>query len=152
MFDDLLKRRVLLIVGKGGVGKTVLAAAIATTSARRGARTLAMECDVRAPMADLLDAQPSFVARDVSERLSAIVLEGSHALEEYLRMVVPGRAVLNAIFASRLYQYFVQAAPGLKELMMLGKLYYESELRAGSRRKWNLIVVDAPASGQALSL
>ena len=56
------------------------------------------------------------------------------------------------MFSSRLYQFFVQAAPGLKELMMLGKIYYEAERKLGGSNHWDLIVVDAPASGQALSI
>lgn len=79
-------------------------------------------------------------------------IEGRHALEEYLRLVIPARTVLRAVFASRLYQFFVQAAPGLKELMMLGKVYYEAERKLGDGNQWDAIVVDAPASGQALSL
>ena len=62
-----------------------------------------------------------------------MVLEGRHALEEYLKLVIPARAVMRAVFASRLYQFFVNAAPGLKELMMLGKVYYEAERKLGGR-------------------
>ncbi len=88
----------------------------------------------------------------VSEQLFEMVLEGRHALEEYLKLVIPARAVMRAVFSSRLYQFFVNAAPGLKELMMLGKVYYEAERKLGGREHWHLIVVDGPASGQALSL
>jgi anion-transporting ArsA/GET3 family ATPase len=88
----------------------------------------------------------------VSDRLFAMVLEGRHSLEEYLKLVIPARAVMRAVFSSRLYQFFVNAAPGLKELMMLGKIYYEAERKLGGRDHWDLIVVDGPASGQALSL
>ena len=66
--------------------------------------------------------------------------------------MIPARTVMRAVFASRLYQFFVNAAPGLKELMMLGKVYYEAERKLGGREHWDLIVVDGPASGQALSL
>ena len=88
----------------------------------------------------------------VSERLFVMVLEGRHSLEEYLKLVIPARTVMRAVFSSRLYQFFVNAAPGLKELMLLGKIYYEAERKLGGRDHWDLIVVDGPASGQALSL
>ena len=145
--DELLKRRILILLGKGGVGKTTLAAAFATVAAERGLRTLAMECDLRAPLCALFGKEPAFEPQQVAPNLAAMVLEGRHSLGEYLHLVVPGGAVLNAVFASRLYQYFVNAAPGLKELMMLGKICYESE-----QRNRDLIVFDAPASGQALGL
>jgi anion-transporting ArsA/GET3 family ATPase len=111
-----------------------------------------METDTRAPMANAFDIKPAFEPVMVSEQLFEMVLEGRHALEEYLKLVIPARAVMRAVFASRLYQFFVNAAPGLKELMMLGKVYYEAERKLGGREHWDLVVVDGPASGQALSL
>ena len=81
-----------------------------------------------------------------------MTLDGGAALEEYLRLVVPGRMLLKAVFASRIYQFFVQAAPGLRELMMLGKVYYEFERDDGQSPTRRVIIVDAPASGQAMSL
>jgi len=59
--------------------------------------------------------------------------------------------VLKAVLSSRLYQFFVQAAPGLRELMMLGKVLFEEERKLDREPYWDLIIVDAPASGQALS-
>ncbi|HVN27674.1 MAG TPA: ArsA-related P-loop ATPase, partial [Candidatus Binataceae bacterium] len=96
--------------------------------------------------------KPDFEPVLVSERLFAMVLEGRHSLEEYLKLVIPARTVMRAVFASRLYQFFVNAAPGLKELMMLGKIYYEAKRKLAGRAHWDLIIVDGPASGQALSL
>jgi anion-transporting ArsA/GET3 family ATPase len=81
-----------------------------------------------------------------------MTLDGRAALEEYLRTVVPSRMLLKAVFASRLYQFFVQAAPGLRELMMLGKVYYEAGRTDAKRPGRSMIIVDAPASGQAMSL
>jgi len=60
--------------------------------------------------------------------------------------------LLKAVFASRLYQFFVQAAPGLRELMMLGKIYYEAERKDSAPPHRRVIIVDAPASGQAMNL
>jgi len=152
MLDSLLQRRVLILLGKGGVGKTTLSAAIAWLAARRKGPTLAMECDERAPMAALLGSRPSYAPIVVSPNLSAMVLEGSHALEEYLRLVIPAKAIFHAVAASKLYQYFVHAAPGLRELMMLGKIYYEASIGNDGRPRWDSIILDAPASGHALSL
>jgi anion-transporting ArsA/GET3 family ATPase len=60
--------------------------------------------------------------------------------------------LLKAVFASRLYQFFVQAAPGLRELMMLGKVYHEAGHTDPKLPGRRIIIVDAPASGQAMSL
>ena len=152
MLSDLLRRRVIFLLGKGGVGTTTVSAALALAASDAGNSVLAMEADTRAPMANAFGVKPAFEPVMVSERLFEMVLEGRHALEEYLKLVIPARAVMRAVFSSRLYQFFVNAAPGLKELMMLGKVYYEAERKFGGRDHWDLIVVDGPASGQALSL
>lgn len=152
MLTQLLERRLLVVVGKGGVGKSTLSAAIAIHAARSGIRTLLMETDSRAPMASVLGIKPSFEPIATSAGFSTMLLEGGHALDEYLGLVLPGRAVLKAVFANRLYQFFVQAAPGLRELMMLGKVYYEVAQKDRRGEHWDLVIVDAPASGQALSL
>ncbi|HKF28772.1 MAG TPA: ArsA family ATPase [Candidatus Binataceae bacterium] len=150
MLTQLFERRLIVVLGKGGVGKSTTSAALAICAARQGIRTLLMETDSRAPVAGALGVERSFKSVPVRAGFSTMVLEGGHALDEYLALVLPARAVLKAVFASRLYQFFVQAAPGLRELMMLGKVCYE--LSPDRHPRWDLVVVDAPASGQALSL
>ena len=144
--------RVVFILGKGGVGKTTISAALAAARARSGARTLLIETDARAPAAGALGVKRSYAPIEAAPNLFTMLLDGGNALEEYLALVVPARVVLRAIFASRLYQFFVQAAPGLRELMMLGKIYYESGRKERRRHVWDSIIVDAPSSGQALAL
>ena len=152
MLPELLRRRVVFLLGKGGVGTTSVSAALGLAAADSGNSVLAMETDTRAPMANAFGIKSAYEPVMVSDRLFAMVLEGRHSLEEYLKLVIPARTVMRAVFASRLYQFFVNAAPGLKELMMLGKIYYEAERKLAGRDHWDLIIVDGPASGQALSL
>jgi hypothetical protein len=152
MLNEILARRVLIVLGKGGVGKSTLSAAIARLATMSGTRALVMECDARAPLAAIFGVASSFVPVEVAPSLALMTLDGRAALEEYLRLVVPGGMLLKAVFASRLYQFFVQTAPGLRELMMLGKIYYEAERAGAKPAPRNIIVVDAPASGQAMSL
>jgi len=152
LVNQVLKRHALILLGKGGVGKTSVSAALALTAVRQGESVLVMESDSHAPMASLFGCEPGFAPIEAAPNLHLMVLDGAHALEEYLRMVVPGRAVLRAVFASRLYQYFVQAAPGLRELMMLGKLCHEIEESAKSGAQWTRVIFDAPASGQAINV
>jgi anion-transporting ArsA/GET3 family ATPase len=152
MLNEILAHRVLIVLGKGGVGKSTLSAAIAKTATISGDRALIMECDSRAPLAATFGVAPSFVPIQVAHNLDLMTLDGRAALEEYLRLVVPGRMLLKAVFASRIYQFFVQAAPGLRELMMLGKVFYDANRTDAKAPARNLIIVDAPASGQAMSL
>lgn len=152
MLSGLFSRRIVFLLGKGGAGTTTISAALALAAARGGGNVLAMEYDGRAPMAAALGAKCGYEPAMASKGLFVMALDGQRALEEYLRLVVPARAALRAVFASRLYQFFVQAAPGLRELMALGKIRHEAERRRGGSNHWELIVVDGPASGQALSI
>jgi anion-transporting ArsA/GET3 family ATPase len=152
MLNEILARRVVIVLGKGGVGKSTLSAAIAKLATLSDAHALIMECDTRAPLAATFGVESSFAPTPVAHNLALMTLDGRAALEEYLRLVVPGRMLLKAVFASRLYQFFVQAAPGLRELMMLGKIFYDAARDDAKAPARNIIVVDAPASGQALSL
>jgi anion-transporting ArsA/GET3 family ATPase len=72
------------------------------------------------------------------------------ALEEYLGLIIPVKRLLSTIFSSRIYQYFVAAAPGLKELMTVGKVWYETTRKEGDRFVWDAVIVDAPATGHGL--
>src|SRR6185369_9996266 len=64
----------------------------------------------------------------------------------------PVRRLLSTIFSSPVYQYFVAAAPGLKELMTVGKVWYEATRAERGKPVWDAVVVDAPASGHSLEL
>jgi len=151
MIDRLLSRRLIVVLGKGGVGRTSISAGIATLAARRGIRTLIIEADLRGPIAAIYGKAPTFKQVELEPNLFAMTLGGQESLEDYLGFVVP-RPILRLVFASAIYQYFVHAAPALRELTMMGKVYHEIERRAAPLKPWGLVVFDAPASGQALSM
>ena len=147
----LLDRRLHVVVGKGGVGKTTVSAALAMLLARGGRRTLAIEMDSTGHLPTLLGAAgPAPAPQTVSHNLHVLSVEGRAALEEYLGLVIPVKRLLHTVFSSRIYQYFVAAAPGLKELMTVGKIWYEATRSEGGRPSWDAIVVDAPATGHSL--
>jgi anion-transporting ArsA/GET3 family ATPase len=146
-----LDRRLHFVVGKGGVGKTTVAAGLALMLARQGKRTLAIEMDVGGRLPTVLGGDgvaPTPV--ELSRGLYVQSLDGRTALEEYLGLVVPVKRLLSTVFSSRIYQYFVAAAPGLKELMTVGKIWYEATRDDNGRPAWDAIVVDAPATGHSV--
>src|SRR5262249_46255573 len=146
-------RRLQFVVGKGGVGKTTVAAALARLLVRRGRRTLAVEMGPRGRLAAPLRAPGAGdSAGQGAPKPSVMPIDGRTALEEYLGLIIPVRRLLAGVFASKVYQYFVAAAPGLRELMTIGKIWYEVTRTDGGRPVWDAIVVDAPATGHSLQV
>src|SRR4029453_18793321 len=119
--------------------------------ARQGRRTLAVEMDSTGRLPMVLGAKGAAAAAQlVAPGLDVLAIDGRNAMEESLGLIIPVKPLLHTVFSSRIYQYFVAAAPGLKELMTVGKIWYEATRHDGARPAWDAIVVDAPATGHSL--
>lgn len=155
-FDELMRRRLVFVVGKGGVGRTTVTVGLALEAARRGQRVLAIELEgARGLEAALAEQRHSSRPPPGLDRIEHMVVDGKRALEEYLSLIIPVRRLLKTVFSSSVYQYFVAAAPGLKELMTIGKLWYEADKRnpeggAGPDEAPEVVLVDGPATGHSL--
>lgn len=145
---ELLDRRLLFTVGKGGVGRTTVSLALALEAARRGKRVLVVELEGAKGLGLALDEQRARGGDPRLARIEHLEVEGRRALEEYLGLIIPVRRLLGTVFSSKIYQYFVAAAPGLRELMTVGKIFYEVERDDG--RAPDLVIVDGPATGHSL--
>ncbi len=151
MAHDLFERRVLFVVGKGGVGKSTVAALLAVALAERGKRVLLAQMGPGRRLGEVLGvAESTDAPAEVFRGLCFLTIDGESALSEYLGLVLPVKRVQRMVVSSKLYRHFVAAAPGLKELMTVGKIWYEEQLESGRGRKWDAIVVDAPATGHSL--
>ncbi len=149
----LLDRRLVVVTGKGGVGKSTVAAALALLAARRGKRVLVAEVDARERIAPMLGGRPSGpVVRQAVPGISTVNVDPRHALEEYALLVVKVRAIYQAVFENRVVRFFLRAVPSLAETLMLGKILHEARAEDRGRPRWDLVVVDAPATGHAVQL
>jgi anion-transporting ArsA/GET3 family ATPase len=152
--DDLLARRLVVLTGKGGVGKSVVGMAVALAARAKRRRVLLVEVDAPLEAARRLGGPPSR-GRETAVRpgLFTVNLDPAAVMDEYVRHVVRVELLARRILASPLYHRFFAAAPGLRELMVLGKILVLEEARRGLSRRpaWDLIVVDAPATGHGLA-
>jgi anion-transporting ArsA/GET3 family ATPase len=143
----LLDRRLLFVTGKGGVGKTTVAAALALLAARQGKRTLVAEVDAKGNLADVFESGPTaFEPREVAPGVEAMTMRTEDSLKEYLRLQlrVPMAARLGPL--ARTFDFVANAAPGVKEVLTVGKFLWEVR-----QRNYDLVVVDAAASGHVVA-
>jgi anion-transporting ArsA/GET3 family ATPase len=139
----LLDRKLVFVTGKGGVGKSTIAAALALLGSQQGKRTLVAEVDAKGNLADFFETGPtSFEAREIQPNLWAMSMETEESLKEYLslQLKIPLLARLGPL--ARMFDFVATAAPGVKEILTVGKFVWE--VRRGT---YDLIVVDAVATG-----
>jgi anion-transporting ArsA/GET3 family ATPase len=143
----LLDRNLLFVSGKGGVGKTSVAAAMADLGAKAGKRTLVCEMDAKGALAATFDTQPlAFQPRHIEPNLFAMAMNTEDSLREYLRLMVRVPLAGRIGPLAHTFDFVADAAPGVKEILSVGKLAYEVR-----EQHYDLVVVDAEASGHIVS-
>jgi anion-transporting ArsA/GET3 family ATPase len=149
-----MDKRLVVVTGKGGVGKTTVAAALGLLAARQGRRTVVCEVAQQERLAGL------FGARDVGHGevelapgLFSISVQPERAMHEWLRHQLKSGALAGLLGHSRLFGYLTAAAPGVTELVTVGKVWdlAQVERRTGGS-PFDLVIMDAPATGHALAL
>lgn len=143
MTGDLLDRRLLFVTGKGGVGRTTITAALALLAAQHGRRTLACEVDAKGNLADFYETPSTgFRPREVQPGLLAMSMDTEASLREYLRLNLrlPGITRIGPL--ARAFDFVATAAPGVKEILTIGKIGWEVK-----ERHYDLVVVDAAPTG-----
>jgi anion-transporting ArsA/GET3 family ATPase len=137
---------VVIVAGKGGVGKTTVTAALAVTAARAGSSVLIVEVEGKSGLPTMFDtAALSYDEIDLDPGVRARFLTPDAALVDYLESHGM-RRISKRLIASGALEVVATAVPGMKDILVLGKVKSLDELRAA-----DLIIVDAPAAGHAIS-
>jgi anion-transporting ArsA/GET3 family ATPase len=150
---DVFDRRLILVVGKGGVGRSTVAAAIAEQCARRGRKTLLFETNANDRFGSYFDKPPvGPELAPLAPNLWGVNTTPAHALEEYGLMVLKFKSVYEMVFENRVTRAFLRAIPGLDEYALLGKAWFHTTEEKRGNRVWDTVVFDMPASGHSVSM
>lgn len=154
LLDQLSRRRLLVVTGKGGVGKTAVAATLGRVLADAGRRVLVVEVDPRENVHQMLGLPPS--GGDVlgaGPRLWVQNFKPRQVLDEVVREQLRLELLARRVLQSPVYQHFADGAPGLKEMAVLGHAWrlLHGRGEAGTP-ELDTVVLDAPATGHGVLL
>jgi anion-transporting ArsA/GET3 family ATPase len=154
-------KRLLIFSGKGGAGKSTVAAATAIAAARRGKRVLIVEIGDHERIPSIFGSPKSAgyaggqvaAARAGAAPIWSMCLTAREALHDFAVRSVKFEAIYEAIFENSVLRFFTAAAPGLDELTIMGKIesVHRESVAPARRARFDLMIFDAPATGQGLA-
>jgi anion-transporting ArsA/GET3 family ATPase len=152
LIDDLLTKRVVVLTGKGGVGKSTSSAALALIASQRGMRVLLVEVDAKGNLPDFFDARRvGFKPTRLHKDVHGLSMQPKESMQEYLHLYLRLPS-----FSLRPLEGFIgytsNAIPGLKEILVTGKIFWEERaLDVDGQPRWDLVIVDGAPTGHAVS-
>lgn len=150
---SLLDRRLILVLGKGGVGRSTVAAAIASACAGLGRKTLLFEANATDRHGPYFGKPPlGPQVTELAQNLYGVNTTPSEALHEYGLMILKFERIYQMIFENRVTKSFLKAVPGLDDYSILGKAWFHTTEEKRGKPVWDTVVFDMPASGHSMSM
>ena len=137
------------------MGKTTVALALGLTAARRGLRTIVCEVAHQERFSRLMGREGvGYEETEIADHLNAISLDQQHTLEEWVTYQLPSKTLAGLLYRNGIFQHLTSAAPGIKELVTIGKIWELAQLHRKSKdaRPYDFVVVDSPATGHGLGM
>jgi anion-transporting ArsA/GET3 family ATPase len=152
---SILDRRLVIVTGKGGTGKTSVVAALALAGARSGRRVITVETGRDEAVPRLLApgvAEVGYEGRTVRPGIRCMRIDPYEALSEYIGLQFGMRGMANLAFRNKAFRQLLDASPGWRELITLGKIWHlQQQTRPDGSPTWDLLLVDAPATGHGIT-
>lgn len=141
------------MAGKGGVGRTIVSSALALAAARSGKRVLLAQTTSKDRLPQLFGVSHSFAeVQPIDTNLWAVNMTPEAALREYGVMVLHSTFLYRQILERDVVRAFLRAIPGLYDYSMLGKVWYHTTEQVAGRPRFDLVILDGPATGHILTL
>ncbi len=145
---NLEDKKVIFLTGKGGVGKTTISIGIAKFLSKKNKNVLLCDLAQEEIITRILGHKNiGYKIKKVENGLHLLHIDPEKSLEEYVKLKLKYRLLYLSLFSSRIYRQFVRSTPGLKEITVIGKIWYEYQ-----KGIFDHIVVDMPPTGHALPM
>ena len=152
--ESLFERRVIIVAGKGGTGKSTISAALGISAAKAKKKALLAETSDNNALGPLFRLEPlTQTPRELDPGLWGARINPRSVLEEYIQRYVTNTYISRRITRSNLFEHIAAATPGLKEIMTLSQIWrWEKKKNSDGSPFFDIIIVDSPATGHGLSL
>jgi anion-transporting ArsA/GET3 family ATPase len=150
---DLLDKKLVVVTGKGGVGKSTVSFALGLAAAERGKRAIVCEVASQENASRVFKrAEVGFNEVEMAPNLWAISIDPDESMREYVLLQVKVRAMRDLLFRSKVFNYLAAATPGLKELVTIGKIWElaQPDRKVKKGKQYDIVIVDAPATGHGV--